>query len=482
MDAALERRRTAHAVPLEKRLRGDLAHPAITLRLGGGPRVPPVIRSSLHVELTPCVHSRDSMLGPLMVVMFGPPVSRRSTPNTKAPRRKRGIGLGGEDRGPMEWPIPISIRRSNQAPGKRPVASHFSRARPFFPPTVVGERVLVTTAEEDREVQAVLCFGPDSGKQLWHRTDVHQGKMDRKGNKKSSQASSTLACDGERLFVNFLNGGTVCTTALDLNGKILWQTKVSDFATHQGFGSSPALWGELVYVATDSKGGGVVAALDRQSGKILWKRRPAQAAQLRFADRAERRRPGPIAGLGLRSGFEFRATRRRTETLGSSTARRPNASPRWSPTAIACSSAAAIPANNPGDARRRHGQDRLGKPRPGLCAVDGRPRRLSLRHPGRRHGGLLEERNRQRDVEGADRRHVQRFAGAGRRHLFAVSESGKPRRSSARPNPKKFERVGKNRLGDEAFATPAICGGQIYHARRGEQGEQRQEVLYCLGK
>ena len=71
--------------------------------------------------------------------------------------------------------------------------------------------------------------------------------------------------DGQRLFVNFLNRGAIYITALDLDGRQLWQTRVSDFATHQGFSSSPALYGPLVVVTTDSRSGGVVAALDRGS-------------------------------------------------------------------------------------------------------------------------------------------------------------------------------------------------------------------------
>ena len=53
--------------------------------------------------------------------------------------------------------------------------------------------------------------------------------------KKSSQASATVACDGERVFANFLHDGGVYTTALDLDGQQVWQTRVSDFVTHQGF-------------------------------------------------------------------------------------------------------------------------------------------------------------------------------------------------------------------------------------------------------
>ena len=136
-------------------------------------------------------------------------------------------------------------------------------------PTVVGEQVFLTAAEPDREVQSVLCFDRTTGKQRW-QTEIHKGGFDTRGNAKTTQGSSTVACDGKRLFVNFLNSGAVYTTALDRDGKQLWQTRVSDFVTHQGFGSSPTVYQALVLVSADHKGGGLVAGLDRATGKVIW--------------------------------------------------------------------------------------------------------------------------------------------------------------------------------------------------------------------
>src|SRR4029453_8154890 len=77
-------------------------------------------------------------------------------------------------------------------------------------------------------------------------------------------------CDGDWLFLNFLNSGAVYTTACDMDGKIVWQRKICDYVTHQGFASSPVLYESLVIVSADHRGGGVVAALDRDSGELAW--------------------------------------------------------------------------------------------------------------------------------------------------------------------------------------------------------------------
>jgi hypothetical protein len=46
--------------------------------------------------------------------------------------------------------------------------------------------------------------------------------------------------------------------------------------------------------------------------------------------------------------------------------------------------------------------------------------------------------------------------------------------------PSKFRILAQNQLGDEAYATPVICGSRIY-LRVAKRGENREEFLYCIG-
>jgi outer membrane protein assembly factor BamB len=135
---------------------------------------------------------------------------------------------------------------------------------------IVGDRVFLTTADEKAQTQSVICLARKDGELLWMK-QLHEGGFDH-NNKKNSFASSSAACDGQRVFVSFQNHGSVWTTALDVNGKQLWQLEVSRFTSHQGYGASPAIYGEYVIVATDNKGTGTgcLVALNRVTGTVAW--------------------------------------------------------------------------------------------------------------------------------------------------------------------------------------------------------------------
>ena len=168
-----------------------------------------------------------------------------------------GIAAPGQTP-PVQWSETENIVWKVPVPGR----GHGS-------PTVVGNRIYVPTSDRNKQTQSVVCFDRGTGQLVW-QTQIHGGKPDAGAHANSSAASSTIACDGDRLFISFLNAGAVFTTALDLDGKVVWQRKVCDFITHQGYAASPILHGSLVLVSADHKGGGVVVGLDRNTGEIVW--------------------------------------------------------------------------------------------------------------------------------------------------------------------------------------------------------------------
>ncbi len=139
-------------------------------------------------------------------------------------------------------------------------------------PVVVGNAVYLTTALEDKQIQQVIAFDRESGDLKW-RTDLHSGGFPSKRSihPKGTNANGTLACDGERLFIAFLNSDRIIASALDLNGEIIWQKEIGKFVSKFGYAPSPLLYKSLVIFAADNRGGGYLAAVDGATGEIAWR-------------------------------------------------------------------------------------------------------------------------------------------------------------------------------------------------------------------
>jgi outer membrane protein assembly factor BamB len=67
-------------------------------------------------------------------------------------------------------------------------------------------------------------------------------------------------------------------------------------------------------------------------------------------------------------------------------------------------------------------------------------------------------------------------------NIYFTSESGETLVIKA--NPKKMEVVARNKLGDESFASMAVCGNKVFTrvATMDFDGSSRQEWLFCIGK
>ena len=137
-------------------------------------------------------------------------------------------------------------------------------------PTLVGDRIYLATAEEDEMYQSVICLDKATGKPVWE-TRVHESQFAVGLNKHSSHAGTAVVHDGERLYVNFVIGNQAYASALGLDGKLLWQKPIGKYKVHQGYGSSPMVFGDIVVVKADTKIGGVICGLDKKTGREIWR-------------------------------------------------------------------------------------------------------------------------------------------------------------------------------------------------------------------
>jgi outer membrane protein assembly factor BamB len=368
---------------------------------------------------------------------------------------------------PLRWSESENILWKSPVPGR----GHGS-------PTLVGEQVFLATADYEDESQLVTCYDRQSGKQIWS-TEVHRGGFREGGHRKSNLGSSTVASDGESIFINFLNSGAVYTTALNRQGEQLWQTKVSDFDLHQGFGSSPAIYDSLVIVSADNKGGGALAALEGSTGEVVWSQpRPKKANYTSpIILRAAGREQLILTGCDLVSSFDPVSGKKLWEIDGSTTE---------------CVTSVVTD----GELVFTSG----GYPKQHVSAVraDGSgeivwEKSIRVYVPSMlvhaRHIFLVTDSGIARCWESQSGKELWKGRLGGTfsaspilvgNHIFATNEDGETFIFNA--NPEKYELIAKNKLGENVLATPTICDSRIYMRVAQQVDGQSQEFLYCIAQ
>lgn len=169
---------------------------------------------------------------------------------------------------PVEWSETEGLAWATPLPGK----GHSS-------PTVVGSNIYLTTADEAKQTQSLLILDRATG-QLLREVVIHDGGLPAQIHPNNTNASPTVATDGNHAYTLFYNSSFAWLTALDLEGKKLWQEKVLAFdpQIYQfGFGSSPRLVDGVLVVAGEYDGpDSALVGVNPSSGKQLWKtKRPS---------------------------------------------------------------------------------------------------------------------------------------------------------------------------------------------------------------
>jgi len=392
-------------------------------------------------------------------------ITDKDWPWWRGPNRN-GVAVEGQSP-PITWSETEHIQWKAPLPGK----GHGS-------PVIVGDQIFLQTAEREPDRQIVLCFDRKTGEPQW-QTVVHTGGAVPKQNEKSTAANSTPACDGEFLFVNFLHAGAVYTTALDRAGQQKWQVKITDYVLHQGFSSSPAIYESLVIVSADNKGTGAVAALDRQTGEVVWKQsRPALPNYTSpIILHAAGRDQVFFIGCDLVTSLDPKTGKKLWELPGATTE---------------CVTSTVT------DGKLIYTTGGYPKNHLAAVAADGSkagvwesPSRVYVPSMVLKDGflyAMLDAGVAQCwQADTGKELWKQRVGGTFSSSLVLVNEkiyvtdeAGKTTIFAA--DPAGFRLIAENQLGDEVFATPAICGSRIYQRVAFTAEGQRQELLYCLGE
>lgn len=373
-------------------------------------------------------------------------------------------GVAKGDPVPTTWSATENVVWKSPIPG----AGHSS-------PIIIGDFIYLETADEKQKTQSVLCIDRLTGKEVWQKK-LLEGNFESAMHRENTQASSTLACDGHRLYALFLNDRKIWAIALDLNGEMVWKTEVGSFASKFGYSASPTLYKSLVLVAADHQQGGFIAGLNREDGAIVWRKPRPEKSSYASPRVVTLDGKDQMVICGCKQFCSYDPM---------------TGEPLWSADGTA-ESGVGLPVTSGNLVIASGGwpeRETMAVKSDGTVAWRSRshsyvPSLLAYRdHVYLVNDGVARCIHAETGKEtwqkriGGDFRTSPIVSGD---NVYITDMAGKT--TVFKASPVSFDLVAENRLGTEAFASPAVSHGQLFLRIADGSGGSRQEWLYCIGK
>lgn len=160
--------------------------------------------------------------------------------------------------------LPIEFNDHKNVTWRTPIAG-----RGHSSPIIWGNQLWVTTALEEGRSLHAICLDKESGEVI-HDVEVFTNDDPIHVNMKNSHASPTGVIEQGRIYVHFGTYGTACLDTA--TGERLWVNRDLKLNHQEGPGSSPILFDNLLIVNCDGYDIRYVVALDKLTGKIVWKK------------------------------------------------------------------------------------------------------------------------------------------------------------------------------------------------------------------
>jgi outer membrane protein assembly factor BamB len=154
------------------------------------------------------------------------------------------------------------------AEGKNVAWKTAIHGRAWSSPVVMGDQIWVTTATQDGRDLFAVAVDRRTGKIL-HDLKLFHVPSPQYAHPFNSYASPTPVVEPGRVYVTF---GSPGTAAIDTRtGKVVWERRDLECNHFRGAGSSPILFENLLIMHFDGSDHQFVVALDKNTGKTVWR-------------------------------------------------------------------------------------------------------------------------------------------------------------------------------------------------------------------
>jgi outer membrane protein assembly factor BamB len=160
--------------------------------------------------------------------------------------------------------LPVTWSEQEHIKWKTPV-----HGKAWSSPVIWGDQIWMTSATPKGHELFAVCVDRNSGKIVFDNLlfTIAEPQFCHEFN---SYASCTPVIEEGRVYVHFGSPGTACLDTA--TGKTLWTRQDLECDHFRGAASSPIIYGDLVVVALDGYDDQYVVALDKHTGKTVWRK------------------------------------------------------------------------------------------------------------------------------------------------------------------------------------------------------------------
>ena len=187
--------------------------------------------------------------------------ARTDWPEYRGPWADGHVAAPGD---PKPIGLPLTWSEVEHVKWKTPIPEHG-----WSTPVILGGQIWLTTATEEGRDFFAICVDVDTGKILFNEKLFHCDTPEVLGNSVNCYASPSPVIEPGRVFVHFGSYGTACLDTKDF--RVRW--KRADLPCHhfRGPGSSLVLFQDLLILTMDGIDVQYLVALDKQTGRTVWK-------------------------------------------------------------------------------------------------------------------------------------------------------------------------------------------------------------------
>ena len=149
-------------------------------------------------------------------------------------------------------------------------------------PSIQGDQIWLTTAIDDGKSLHAIALDRATGKTI-HDVVVFELADPGAVHSKNSHASPTPLIEDDRVYIHFGAHGTAC---LKTDGSVVWKTQELKHNHRHGPGGSPVIYQNLLILNCDGSDLQYVVALDKNTGKEVWKKKREHIGEDRISGKS----------------------------------------------------------------------------------------------------------------------------------------------------------------------------------------------------